>query len=101
MSSGAGQSGNPCPRFTAPYFAASRLISRMTDSVNDAALCEIRCFETLGWVIERERTVDNLLLSETQLGRTNKKLIFDCGVRFVLILIRHRVDRRLRKDFVE
>src|SRR5215813_12703385 len=42
MSSGAGKSGKPCERFTAPYFIASRVISRMTDSVNCEALRETR-----------------------------------------------------------
>ena len=36
-SSGAGKSGNPCARLTAPRSIASRVISRITDSVNDAA----------------------------------------------------------------
>jgi hypothetical protein len=34
---GAGQSGKPWPKLTAPYLTASRLISRMTDSVKDKA----------------------------------------------------------------
>src|SRR5438045_519196 len=51
MCSGAAQSGKPWPRFTAPYFTASRLISRMTDSVNDAALVDIRLFEIFGWIM--------------------------------------------------
>jgi hypothetical protein len=41
-SSGAGKSGNPCDRLTAPYFMASRVISRMTDSVNRLARCDTR-----------------------------------------------------------
>src|SRR2546429_9375614 len=41
-SSGAAKSGNPCDRLTAPYFMASRVISRMTDSVNWLALRETR-----------------------------------------------------------
>ena len=32
--SGAGKSGNPCDRFTPPWRWLSRVISRMTDSVN-------------------------------------------------------------------
>src|SRR2546425_6702083 len=43
MSSGAAKSGKPCERFTAPYFIASRVISRITDSVNRLALRETRC----------------------------------------------------------
>src|SRR5256885_1644378 len=42
MSSGAAKSGKPCERLTAPYFIASRVISRMTDSVNWLALRETR-----------------------------------------------------------
>src|SRR5258708_39098775 len=41
-SSGAAKSGNPCERLTAPYFIASRVISRITDSVNWLALRETR-----------------------------------------------------------
>src|SRR6266849_238140 len=40
ISAGAAKSGNPCERFTAPCFRASRVISRMTDSVNCSALAE-------------------------------------------------------------
>src|SRR6266571_9430446 len=42
MSSGAAKSGKPCERLTAPYFMASRVISRITDSVNWLALRETR-----------------------------------------------------------
>src|ERR1051325_5807855 len=38
MSSGAEKSGKPCDRLTAPCFSASRVISRITDSVNELAL---------------------------------------------------------------
>src|SRR5918998_189294 len=41
-SSGAGKSGKPCERLTAPCFKASRVISRMTDSVKRLAFCETR-----------------------------------------------------------
>src|SRR5215217_1101406 len=40
MSAGAGKSGKPCERFTAPCFNASRVISRITDSVNELAFFE-------------------------------------------------------------
>src|SRR5437764_8033119 len=40
MSSGAGKSGKPCERLTAPCLKASRVISRMTDSVKRLALLE-------------------------------------------------------------
>src|SRR5205807_3479217 len=48
MSSGAAKSGKPCERFTAPYFIASRVISRMTDSVKRLALREMRRDEIAG-----------------------------------------------------
>src|SRR6185369_11252921 len=40
--SGAGKSGKPCARLTAPWATASLFISRMTDSVNRPALALIR-----------------------------------------------------------
>src|ERR1700720_103155 len=40
-SAGAAKSGKPCERFTALCFIASRVISRITDSVNCSALAEI------------------------------------------------------------
>src|SRR5580700_2609849 len=42
ISAGAGKSGKPCERLTALYCRARRVISRMTDSVNCAALDESR-----------------------------------------------------------
>src|SRR5262245_10031819 len=42
MGSGAGKSGNPWARLTPPSRAQTRDISRMTDSVNLAALIELR-----------------------------------------------------------
>src|SRR6516225_7979329 len=41
ISAGAAKSGNPCERLTALCFIASRVISRITDSVNCSALAEI------------------------------------------------------------
>src|SRR5712664_1367428 len=56
MSSGAGKSGKPCERLTAPYFIASRVISRITDSVNRLALRETRReIEGAGVVIKVSR----------------------------------------------
>src|SRR5437762_10798107 len=53
MSSGAAKSGKPCERLTAPYFIASRVISRITDSVNRPAFRETRrVIEGAGDVIE-------------------------------------------------
>src|SRR5690348_14636078 len=48
ISAGAEKSGKPCDRFTAPCFSASRVISRMTDSVNRSAFVESRAF-CFGW----------------------------------------------------
>src|SRR6202048_4387859 len=42
ISAGAAKSGKPCDRFTALYCSARRVISRITDSVNCAALAERR-----------------------------------------------------------
>src|SRR5262245_5812876 len=49
MSSGAGKSGKPCERLTAPWASAWRLMSRMTDSVKLEALAETRFFINDGW----------------------------------------------------
>src|SRR6185503_14480264 len=54
MSAGAEKSGKPCERFTAPYFSASRVISRITDSVNELAFFDTcLLFEGAGVVIVR------------------------------------------------
>jgi len=42
MSAGAAKSGKPCERLIAQCFKASRVISRMTDSVKRSALRETR-----------------------------------------------------------
>src|SRR5579863_2044614 len=42
ISAGAGKSGKPCERFTAPCFSARRVISRITDSVKRSAFAERR-----------------------------------------------------------
>src|SRR5216117_399082 len=67
MSSGAGKSGKPCERLTAPYFIASRVISRITDSVNRLALRETRR-EIEGAGVVMELTIDShgLPRSETE-----------------------------------
>src|SRR4026207_497309 len=46
ISSGAGKSGKPWARLTAPCATASRLVSRMTDSVNRSAFALIRIEDT-------------------------------------------------------
>src|SRR5580658_6412092 len=40
ISAGAGKSGKPCERLTALFAMARRVISRITDSVNSATLCD-------------------------------------------------------------
>ena len=47
MSAGAGKSGNPCDRLTAPWMIAWRVISRMTDSVKWVTFWPIRFFMML------------------------------------------------------
>src|SRR5580704_11660600 len=42
ISAGAAKSGKPCERFTASYWSARRVISRITDSVNCPAFAERR-----------------------------------------------------------
>src|SRR5438034_1856301 len=42
---GAGKSGNPCDRLTPPYMWLSRVISRMTDSVNCVAFLDPVSFD--------------------------------------------------------
>src|SRR5678815_295590 len=51
ISSGAAKSGKPCDRLTALYFSDSRVISRITDSVNDFAFFETRRLSVAGVVI--------------------------------------------------
>jgi len=59
MSAGAEKSGKPCDKFTAPYFNASRVISRITDSVNELAFFDTcLLFEGDGVVIEKHLTTD-------------------------------------------
>src|SRR5437899_9603028 len=53
ISAGAGKSGIPCARFTAPWSWARRVISRITDSVKLRALFETICLvmgNCLGYV---------------------------------------------------
>src|SRR6185369_5119216 len=53
IAAGAGKSGKPCDRLTPPYKSLSRVISRMTDSVNwvaffDPVSFDMRCSNTKG-----------------------------------------------------
>src|SRR6185503_16568369 len=54
MSSGAAKSGKPCERLTAPYFMASRVISRITDSVKRLAFRETRLVIEVAGIVIRE-----------------------------------------------
>src|SRR4029077_18458860 len=47
IAAGAGKSGNPCDRLTPPWRSLSRVISRMTDSVNCVAFLEPVSFDML------------------------------------------------------
>ena len=47
ISSGAGKSGKPCERLIAPCATESRVISRITDSVNEDALRDGRILDTI------------------------------------------------------
>src|SRR5262245_54883376 len=56
MSAGAEKSGKPCDKLTAPCFNASRVISRITDSVNKLALRDTwRLLVVIGVVIGQEK----------------------------------------------
>src|SRR5262249_44212673 len=61
---GAGKSGNPCERLTPPYNSLSRVISRITDSVNCVAFLEpvnfdiIAAYDTRGYAAFLRRAVD-------------------------------------------
>src|SRR6478735_7860304 len=52
---GAAKSGKPCDRFTPRYCWLSRVISRMTDSVNCVAFCDPVSFDM--WARRRQRFV--------------------------------------------
>ena len=47
---GAAKSGKPCARFTAPLATASRVISRITDSVKDDALRDVPLIGRVGGI---------------------------------------------------
>src|SRR5207237_162394 len=47
ITAGAGKSGNPCDRLTPPWRSLSRVISRMTDSVNCVAFLDPVSFDML------------------------------------------------------
>src|SRR2546421_8353895 len=76
---GAAKSGKPWERLTAPYLIASRVISRITDSVNRLALRETReCLETAG-VVMLLLEVEQQLVVIRRLGRGGYPR-FLCGV---------------------
>src|ERR1043165_6407958 len=80
MSAGAEKSGKPCERFTAPYFSASRVISRITDSVNKLAFFDIcLLFERLGVVIRKQfnHRLRGLLRNDLFAGRFAFQLFED------------------------
>src|SRR5437764_4608765 len=74
MSSGAAKSGKPCDRLTAPYFIASRVISRITDSVNCEALRETRRDDVGAGELIRLST-DEHGLAQTRIIRLRSGLI--------------------------
>src|SRR5262245_47850515 len=55
MAAGAGKSGKPCDRLTPPYRWLSRVISRMTDSVNCVAFFEPVSFDIMLFCRNRHR----------------------------------------------
>src|SRR6185369_1955876 len=71
ISKGAAKSGNPCDRFTALYFSASRVISRITDSVNCSAFAESIRRATCAMV------VSGVVIIEVE----NQKFKVECGKR--------------------
>src|SRR2546423_1273378 len=80
MSSGAAKSGKPCDRFTAPYFIASRVISRMTDSVNRLALRDTEaCLETTGTLILIEIPEVDWTNALTRFGLWQARLTLCCS----------------------
>src|SRR5690348_252715 len=66
ISAGAAKSGKPCERFTALCFSASRVISRITDSVNCSAFAE--SMRRASCVI-----VDSFMVETKSLGSGGKK----------------------------
>src|SRR4029077_4845102 len=74
ISSGAAKSGNPWDRLTAPCFNASRVISRITDSVNCSAFAEsirreICAIERWGAVIAPSYLIKEKLYQQGRLPR--------------------------------
>src|SRR5260370_22141535 len=77
ISSGAAKSGNPWDRLTAPCFNASRVISRVTDSVNCSAFAEsmrreICASERSGAVIAPSQN-DEIMSLGTHIPRPRKE----------------------------
>src|SRR5262249_24172781 len=79
MAAGAAKSGNPCDRFTAWCFMASRGISRMTDSVNCSAFADIIRREISAILISAELIF--LRLEEHQMPLRDRASGHNCRLR--------------------
>src|SRR5262245_12319676 len=73
--SGAGKSGNPCDRLTPPWRSLSRVISRMTDSVNCVAFWDPVSFDMLTGRYSR-RTAINALGVYSRLCQAARRAFF-------------------------
>src|SRR5882672_8136885 len=101
MSSGAGKSGKPCERLTAPYFIASRVISRITDSVNRLALRETRReIEGAGVVIKVSRGLTRIQTDQNINCLSQERDYFICSYLCLSVFIRGFV-RRLFSQLVK
>src|SRR5437667_7433224 len=92
-SSGAAKSGKPCERLTAPYFRASRVISRITDSVNWLALRETRR-EILGAGVVIDLATDGHGLAQIRKRRQLFHLLLSVSIWVSLWLEPARYRRR-------
>src|SRR5438067_12544878 len=82
IGSGIGKSGNPCARFIAPYWLETRVISRMSDSVNVEARMALRARAEAVVVIEIEVPLVPHLLPNEQKQKENEERRRDCSERF-------------------
>src|SRR5579864_775517 len=110
ISAGAAKSGNPCERFTAPYCRARRVISRITDSVNCAALEERRSLAAMArsaltgfilWLRSVEFAVNACVARDdfdvlSRLGERNRiHKLRDFAVVLPFIPLRHALFSRI------